>query len=69
MTRPLSKALATRKQIKERIALIKRQIEETTSDYDREKLQERFAKLVWRRCGDPRWSCHRSGNEREKRPR
>ena len=31
--------------IKERIALIKRQIEETDSDYDREKLQERLAKL------------------------
>ncbi len=33
-------------QIKERIALIKRQIEETESDYDREKLQERLAKLA-----------------------
>ena len=32
--------------IKDRIALIKRQIEETTSDYDREKLQERLAKLA-----------------------
>lgn len=31
--------------IKERIALIKRQIEDTESDYDREKLQERLAKL------------------------
>lgn len=31
--------------IKSRIALIKRQIEETDSDYDREKLQERLAKL------------------------
>lgn len=31
--------------IKERVALIKRQIEETDSDYDREKLQERLAKL------------------------
>lgn len=31
--------------IKERAALIKRQIEETDSDYDREKLQERLAKL------------------------
>ena len=29
-----------------RIAQIKRQIEDTTSDYDREKLQERLAKLV-----------------------
>ena len=32
-------------QIKNRIAAIKAQIEETTSDYDREKLQERLAKL------------------------
>lgn len=32
--------------IQERIQLIKRQIEESTSDYDREKLQERLAKLA-----------------------
>src|SRR5207244_6530666 len=32
--------------IKGRIAQIRRQIEETTSDYDREKLQERRAKLA-----------------------
>ena len=32
--------------IKGRIEMIKRQIEETDSDYDREKLQERLAKLV-----------------------
>jgi chaperonin GroEL len=35
-----------RKDIVGRINLIKRQIEETTSDYDREKLQERLAKLA-----------------------
>lgn len=35
-----------KKKIKEQIALIKRQIEETDSDYDREKLQERLAKLA-----------------------
>jgi chaperonin GroEL len=29
-----------------RIAMIRRQVEETTSDYDREKLQERLAKLA-----------------------
>jgi chaperonin GroEL len=29
-----------------RVSQIKRQVEETTSDYDREKLQERLAKLV-----------------------
>ena len=32
--------------IQGRVAQIKAQIEETTSDYDREKLQERFAKLA-----------------------
>jgi len=32
--------------IKERVAQIRSQIEETTSDYDREKLQERLAKLA-----------------------
>src|SRR5512137_2059710 len=34
------------KDVKDRIAQIKAQIEETTSDYDREKLQERLAKLA-----------------------
>ncbi len=34
------------KKIKDRIASIKAQIEETTSDFDREKLQERLAKLA-----------------------
>lgn len=32
--------------IKARVSMIKRQIESTTSDYDREKLQERLAKLA-----------------------
>lgn len=32
--------------IQERVALIKRQIEESESDYDRDKLQERLAKLA-----------------------
>ena len=36
----------TEDDIKGRIAQIKAQIEETTSDYDREKLQERLAKLA-----------------------
>ena len=31
--------------IKGRVETIRRQIEDTTSDYDREKLQERLAKL------------------------
>ena len=34
------------KAIQARVALIKKQIEETSSDYDREKLQERLAKLA-----------------------
>ena len=33
-------------EIKGRIAQIKQQIEEATSDYDKEKLQERMAKLA-----------------------
>ena len=37
---------AQSKTIKGRIDQIRRQIEETTSDYDREKLQERLAKLA-----------------------
>ena len=35
-----------RKTIQARVATIRRQIEESTSDYDREKLQERLAKLA-----------------------
>ncbi len=35
-----------KKKIQERVAQIKRQIQESTSDYDREKLQERLAKLA-----------------------
>jgi chaperonin GroEL len=35
-----------RKRLDERMAQIRAQIEETTSDYDREKLQERLAKLA-----------------------
>ena len=34
-----------KKEIQARVAQIKAQIEETTSDYDKEKLQERLAKL------------------------
>jgi chaperonin GroEL len=34
------------KAIQARVAVIRKQIEETTSDYDREKLQERLAKLA-----------------------
>ncbi len=35
-----------KKEISDRVAQIKTQIEETTSDFDREKLQERLAKLA-----------------------
>ena len=38
--------LGKKKDIEDRIIQIKAQIEETTSDYDREKLQERLAKLA-----------------------
>ena len=38
--------LGDKKEIDQRIAQIRKQIEETKSDYDREKLQERLAKLV-----------------------
>ena len=37
--------------IQGRVKQIRNQIEETTSDYDREKLQERLAKAGW-------WCCH-----------
>ena len=40
------KAPETTKKIEGRIKQIKAQIEETTSDYDKEKLQERLAKIV-----------------------
>src|SRR5258708_15369343 len=35
-----------KKEIEARINQIKQQVEETTSDYDKEKLQERLAKLA-----------------------
>ena len=40
--------MGDKKEISDRVAQIKAQIEETTSDFDREKLQERLAKLS---CG------------------
>lgn len=42
----LVEGAGNRKNIEDQIAQIKRQIEETDSDYDREKLQERLAKLA-----------------------
>jgi len=38
--------LGAKKDVESRVAQIKAQIEETTSDYDKEKLQERLAKLA-----------------------
>jgi chaperonin GroEL len=38
--------LGNKKEIESRIAQIRKQIEDTKSDYDKEKLQERLAKLV-----------------------
>ena len=53
--------------IKERCEQIKAQIVATKSDYDREKLQERLAKLSW--CSSSLCRCcFRSGNERKERP-
>ena len=45
-TRPSSAAPATSKAIDGRVQQIRREIEETTSDYDKEKLRERLAKLA-----------------------
>jgi len=42
----LVEGAGTAKQIEGRVKQIRTQIDETTSDYDREKLQERLAKLV-----------------------
>lgn len=42
----LVEGAGSKEEIQERAAHIKHQIEESTSDYDREKLQERLAKLV-----------------------
>src|SRR5207247_7011246 len=39
----------TKKAIEGRVKQLRAQIEETTSEYDREKLQERLAKLI---CGE-----------------
>jgi chaperonin GroEL len=42
----LIEGLGDKKTIQSRVDLIKKQIQESTSDYDREKLQERLAKLA-----------------------
>src|SRR5207247_2540957 len=46
----------TKKAIEGRVKQIRAQIEDTTSDYDREELQERVGKVVWGRAG-----CERGG--------
>jgi chaperonin GroEL len=40
--------------VEARVKTIRAQIADTTSDYDREKLQERLAKLARRCCSDQR---------------
>ena len=45
-TRRSSKEPASKSEVKARIAQIKREIDDTDSDWDREKLQERLAKLA-----------------------
>jgi chaperonin GroEL len=45
-TTTLVEGSGTQKEIEGRVKQIRTQVEETTSDYDREKLQERLAKLV-----------------------
>ena len=50
-----------------RVGQIKQQIENTTSDYDKEKLQERLAKLVWWSSYPLHWCCYGSRDEREER--
>ncbi len=54
--------------VKARIKQIRTQIEDTTSDYDREKLQERLAKTGRRRCPDQSRRRHRNRAQREKSP-
>ena len=53
------------KNIEGRVKSIRSQIEEATSDYDKEKLQERVAKLAGGCCTDQSRRCDRNRNERE----
>ena len=54
--------------IQARVAQIKAQIEDTTSDYDKEKAAGTPGQAGRRRCGDPRRRRHRSGSERAQGP-
>jgi len=56
-------------EIQGRVNQIRRQIEETTSDYDREKLQERLAKLARWRGRHQRRRRDRNRNEGTESPR
>ena len=55
--------------IKARIKQLKAEIETTDSDFDREKLQERLAKLVGRRRARQGRRCDRDRDEGEEAPR
>ena len=57
-----------KEEIKGRIEQIKRQIEDTDSDFDREKLQERLGQALGRRRGDPGRRGHRNRAQREEAP-
>ena len=59
----------TKKDIEGRVKQLRTQIEETTSDYDREKLQERLAKLVGGVAIIKVGRGHRDGDEGEEGPR
>ena len=58
-----------KKDIEARVSQIKAQIEETTSDYDKEKLQERLAKLAGRRSSHQGRRRHRGRGEGAQGPR
>ena len=57
------------KNIEGRIKQLRNQVEETTSDYDREKLQERLAKLAGGVAIIKGGRCHRNRDEGEESPR
>ena len=56
-------------EIEARVAQIRSQIEDTTSDYDKEKLQERAGQAGRRRRGDPRRRLDRDRSEGAQGPR
>ena len=55
--------------IETRLSTLRRQVGNSTSDYDKEKIAHAYRQTI-RRCGSTKNGCRdRSGNEREKRPR